>query len=468
MSAATDRARFFLERSIPELQELERKKLFSKVSRNHSTLCRPQLINIQEEITSIAKARSDHEHRVNAPGCRAADYVRYAQWEMNLESLRRKRARKVGAKARDHAGLRRVSYVLDRGSRKFPGDLPLWMQYIEFTRQQKSRRTLTKILTAVLRLHPTKPNLWLYAADYYLQTEADFATARSLLQRGLRFCPQHKILWLEYARLEMGFLAKLSTRRQVLGLDHADKESLLIDAAERAAVPDPSRSGDPLVLPDVPEDHTDNSDDTPETKAAAALAKLQSSPAFAGAIPIAIFDNAMVHFRGDVDLAEQFFDVLLSFGVDKVLCGPANHVLEHLRLHHPDSPATVACEIKDTLQGVTTTSPAFAVALASVLQRINGLAPEVQMKVLRRCVLSLVRPLELDELDGDIRQALLSFLKGLLHTAAAESGSGDRVREDLRTLFKALDAQRLKKTTVVLKAAFSTLLEDDLKVQGQP
>lgn len=31
MSAATDKARFFLEKSVPELKEYERKKLFSKV-----------------------------------------------------------------------------------------------------------------------------------------------------------------------------------------------------------------------------------------------------------------------------------------------------------------------------------------------------------------------------------------------------------------------------------------------------
>jgi U3 small nucleolar RNA-associated protein 6 len=33
MSAATDKARFFLEKSVPELKEYERKKIFTKVSR---------------------------------------------------------------------------------------------------------------------------------------------------------------------------------------------------------------------------------------------------------------------------------------------------------------------------------------------------------------------------------------------------------------------------------------------------
>lgn len=32
MAAATDKARFFLEKSVPELKEYERKKIFTKVS----------------------------------------------------------------------------------------------------------------------------------------------------------------------------------------------------------------------------------------------------------------------------------------------------------------------------------------------------------------------------------------------------------------------------------------------------
>jgi hypothetical protein len=33
MSAATDKARFFLEKSVPELKDYERKKIFNKVRR---------------------------------------------------------------------------------------------------------------------------------------------------------------------------------------------------------------------------------------------------------------------------------------------------------------------------------------------------------------------------------------------------------------------------------------------------
>lgn len=39
MAAATDKARFFLEQSVPELKEYEKKKIFSKVT--HGSLFCP-------------------------------------------------------------------------------------------------------------------------------------------------------------------------------------------------------------------------------------------------------------------------------------------------------------------------------------------------------------------------------------------------------------------------------------------
>jgi U3 small nucleolar RNA-associated protein 6 len=62
MAAASDKARFYLEQSVPELKEFERKKIFSA-----------------EEISKIARQRSDFEHKINARGSTAADYVRYAE-----------------------------------------------------------------------------------------------------------------------------------------------------------------------------------------------------------------------------------------------------------------------------------------------------------------------------------------------------------------------------------------------------
>lgn len=49
MAAATDKARFFLEQSVPELKEYEKKKIFSKVI--YGTLFRPFREHKKEKLT---------------------------------------------------------------------------------------------------------------------------------------------------------------------------------------------------------------------------------------------------------------------------------------------------------------------------------------------------------------------------------------------------------------------------------
>ena len=91
---ASDKARFYLEQQVPELQEYERKQIFTR-----------------DEITAIAKKRSDFEHILNARGSKAGDYVRYATYEMNLDTLRKKRCKRLGVKATAHSGQRTTPHI---------------------------------------------------------------------------------------------------------------------------------------------------------------------------------------------------------------------------------------------------------------------------------------------------------------------------------------------------------------------
>ena len=131
MAATTDRARFYLEQYVPELQEWSQKGIFSR-----------------DEITSITKKRSDFEHILNARGSTPADYARYATYEMNLDALRKKRCKRLGVKASAFGGQssqRTVFFVLDRATKKFPGDMGLWMQYINFCKKEKAGKTARKM-----------------------------------------------------------------------------------------------------------------------------------------------------------------------------------------------------------------------------------------------------------------------------------------------------------------------------------
>ena len=52
----------------------------------------------------------------------------------------------TGATVSDHAGVRRVHFIFDRGLRKFKGDLRFWLQYIDFAQRSQSTHALGRIL----------------------------------------------------------------------------------------------------------------------------------------------------------------------------------------------------------------------------------------------------------------------------------------------------------------------------------
>src|SRR5690349_9122700 len=126
MSGPSDKARFYMEQAVPQLQEFKEKKIFTEVISSikpaicvyppqiwellhcfavpaQSTL---QLLTIlQDEIRTLVKKRSDFEHKVLARGSQPVDFARYAAWEISLEHLRQKRYKRLRIKGSSvHSG----------------------------------------------------------------------------------------------------------------------------------------------------------------------------------------------------------------------------------------------------------------------------------------------------------------------------------------------------------------------------
>ncbi|KAF5858824.1 U3 snoRNP protein [Aspergillus alliaceus] len=349
MSAATDKARFFLEKSIPELKEYERKKIFNK-----------------DEISAIIKRRSDFEHKLNARGAQPSDFVRYAEYEMNLDTLRRKRVKRLGIRGAGYSGQRRIFFILDRATRKFHGDIGLWIQYVEYARAQKAFKKLSIIFEDALRLHPTNADLWIYAAQYALDDHADITQSRSHMQRGLRFCKSSRKLWLHYAKLELIYTAKLIARQRILGLD---REIETPNPALDASFEDPN--ADMIALPKITGEDINPSTGDNDGVDQVALQNLNSTPALSGAIPLAIFDTAMKNFEQDAKFGREFFDMVWEFGDLPCLRRILEHVVNALQQSRPGSHHTQICYIKLPTAGIQPTSPDFPRALVTSFARLK-------------------------------------------------------------------------------------------------
>ena len=332
---------------------------------------------------------------------------------MNVDSLRRRRAKKLGVRPVGYSGQRRVFFVLDRATRKFPGELALWMQYLEFAKHVKANKKLLKMLDEVLRLHPTKPDLWIWASQHHISVEADFVAARNCMQAAMRFCPRSPNLWLEYARLEVAYLAKIAGRRKIMGLDE-------IDGHEGRSSGD-IRDENLVMLPTVTYGEANLYSNAHNAKSHEIPGKgeINLDSILKGAIPQAIFDDAMKNFNNDVCLSEQFFNLFWEHKWIEAIKGLSEYVVEHMLQTASQAPETLACKYKLRLEGISAQSPNFPNRLSNDLQEIKdytGESPTQKADLISKFMLVLIRILERGNLDTDIRTVLLSSLKAFSRT----------------------------------------------------
>lgn len=357
---------------------------------------------------------------------------------MNLESLRKKRAKRMGVKAGGHSGQRRVMFILDRATRKFHGDLALWFQYLTYLRSQKSTgKKLKEVLTSVLRMHPTKPDLWVWGARTALDVDADMTSARGYMQRGLRFCKNSRQLWLEYAKLEMLYVAKIAARRQILGLDQERKKKEVAD--------DPD--ADMIALPDVTAEDINPSLAKDDGVDEIALQNLANTPVLQGAIPRAIFDEAMKQFQNDPKLAEQFFDMFAEF--DRTPCTNSllQYIVDTLNKRNPTAVSTQICNFRLPVFGLEPTSPEFPSAVGKSLQSIRTSlqqSPLTKHQLAEKAIMWLVPILRQEELDDALRKVLSASLRQHIRALQNEEQFANIVSalqqakhtDDLRILFE--------------------------------
>ncbi|CAO2656440.1 Nn.00g052430.m01.CDS01 [Neocucurbitaria sp. VM-36] len=411
MAGPSDKARFYLEQSATELNELERKKIFTR-----------------EEISSIAKKRSDFEHIINARGSHPSDYLRYIEFEKNVDALRRKRIKRLGVRYKG-AGQRSIYFLYNRATRKFSGDLTLWMQYIDFARKDKAYKRLNDIFTSVARLHPTKPDIWVLAANYFMETQADITNARSYMQRGLRFCKNSEYLWVEYAKLETIYVGKIAGRRKILGLD--------IDRTKQQQI-DGDEDTDMIALPEITAEDVNPSLKQDDGVDEVALQNLASAPVLTGAIPLAVFDSAMKQFQGKARVAEKFFDMFAEF--DQLACIPRilQHVLEYLQQNSPYVVETAICRFRLKMFGCNPADPELPLALGDALDLISSTVQQYPGETARLAEVAVRQLLSLDRLFADADPALQKVvriaLRKYVRVLEDGEGTGDKVASLVRSL----------------------------------
>ncbi|KAI9724254.1 MAG: U3 snoRNP protein [Chrysothrix sp. TS-e1954] len=409
MAGASDKARFYLEQTVPELREWERRGIFAK-----------------PEIGSINTKRSEFEHILCSRGSSTpATYARYIAYELNLSALAKKRIQRLnlakptkGTKNSRHSGQTRILNLLERGTRKHNGDLSLWMQYLDYCKKVGANKRRQRVQTEILRLFPTRSDLWTKAAGD-AEKAGSVSEARGLLRRGLRLCDDNgkKALLLEWTRLEMRWLARVEGRRHVLGL--GVKEAGDAEQAEQE-MRNSDHEANVITLPKedvLSESHGVDEPSKPMIDDAA-ITQLLSTPVMSGAIPMAIFDAAMKEFPQDATLQHNFFDLVADF--PRVPSTPTilQHVTESLASSVPGSVVSATCRCRLLLVGIPTSSVEFPGAIRHVLREIktsmNSLPNAIARSNFAAASATWLEALRKDESAGpEIQQILTVQLRRL-------------------------------------------------------
>ncbi|KAI0202789.1 U3 small nucleolar RNA-associated protein 6-domain-containing protein [Astrocystis sublimbata] len=397
MAAVAEKARFYLEQAVPQLREFEAKGIFSP-----------------DEIRSLVRKRTDHEHIVLSPGNKAQDWLNYVAWERSLEALRAKRCRRLEVRASSkHVGEGRVFGILERSVNRHPGSLELWKEYLSYASKMRATKRYRKVMTRAIRMHPAKPELWVLAGQRSAR-HGDMHAARGFFMRGSRFCTRDPTVWLAYAECEMEWLEKMEARKGKkggadkaiqeqaehdddeiqFGFDDSDDEA---DENGRLVIPNPDNGAPKKVFDD-------------ETKS-----KLKNNPALDGAIPIAIFDIAQKQAFLNAAVAEQFFDVFAAFTRISIQARIIQHVIDSMSDRYPEDASTAYCYIRQPLIGIEASSPSYPKALRETLSRIkSSLANTTNTAVLSKKLDSWLNTLlSSKELDSGLRTVLEHTIRTL-------------------------------------------------------
>lgn len=301
---------------------------------------------------------------------------------------------------------------------KHPGSVALWRAYLDFAgNEARASKRWRRICTRALRLHPTDASLWVLAGRRAAQA-GDMERARAHFLRGCRFCTAEPTLWVEYARCEMEWLARIEAKKAGKGVRKGVNAMEAVKATEAVqegdvmmfddSDSDDSGDEDGLMLPDPDAQGQEGKTAKPQVFDEETTKKMEQSPALSGAIPMAIFDIAKKQpFYGPV-AAEAFFDTFAVFTNVSSQPKIVQHVLTAMEEAFPNHPCTCSCRVRQPLIGVDAQTAAFPKALRESLARLkSGMERTEDKKALAdKTVVWINGILETEGLDVAIKTVL--------------------------------------------------------------
>lgn len=345
----SDKARFYLEQSVPELQDLEKKGLFTK-----------------KEVKMIMRRWTEFEHRIMSRGSTPDDYLYYVRFEKNLEKLRKLRYQRMRSvidtkkSISDYSASKRIRFIFDRGVRKFPNSMELWAQYLKYAKKHGSVKVVYRVYTRLLQLQPRNVNVWLSAANYEYDYNKNVKSARNLLVRCLRFNGDELYPWLEFIKFELNYLSKLLIRRKLFNLITEKQQMDDLKENEHSANTDSLAQGADVVQVSESSEVGENLSELTDLNAST-LGTAENNPVLRGDLIITMYDACLealtknlhdninegrydVKFTKVWEIANKVIDIVDQFeALDRShICG---HIISDLMEKYPEKDQVILLDL---------------------------------------------------------------------------------------------------------------------------
>ncbi|KAL0265906.1 UNVERIFIED_CONTAM: hypothetical protein PYX00_011623 [Menopon gallinae] len=193
-----DRVQSSMEKMVPELESYRRFDVFT-----------------EEEINDIVETRRIHEYRLQRCSKQLVDYLRYIQYEMDLEQRKDaiKKEKFIGATHHVFETSHRIVSLFRAALQKFPQDKALFVQFVEYAMSRKHYDDLKLFFGGYCLRNMRDVDLWIFCAGKLLEM-GDADSARVMMQKGIRANPGSPKIKLEYFRLEVLHMEEMLRLRE--------------------------------------------------------------------------------------------------------------------------------------------------------------------------------------------------------------------------------------------------------------
>eukprot|EP00835_Amoeboradix_gromovi_P006678 NODE_841_length_3770_cov_0.565241.p1 type:complete len:504 gc:universal NODE_841_length_3770_cov_0.565241:3310-1799(-) len=193
-------AQYHLEKMLPDLNELLKKKAFT-----------------EDQVSQIIAMRKKYEYRIHRRICLESDYDQYIEYEKSVEALRTINTKNMEYKLSrcDRSISKRIVALYCRMCYRFP-TLVNHMSYIEWLISNKMNNLASQELLKSVQLFPCDPITYLKSAEFEMFVRQNHMGAKSIIMRGIRHLSGDVSIYIGFIKLESAFLNKVAQRQKLL------------------------------------------------------------------------------------------------------------------------------------------------------------------------------------------------------------------------------------------------------------